>query len=250
MSVSWNSTDDSRDKWMFWGFSRRLSPLPLSVSLCVLSFSLSIFVHLFVPHSQCLLSRLTSIFPFLPRVPLCPCPPPVLLACILISLHSSQDHPAQCDLSAERAQHLLPSQRGRLRHVPQVEGQQGQGPRIRGDHQVNGRTDTSSPTKTWTKIWRTTMQSLNLDSSCNIFPQETSVGHQGGSRARRREGAHHAGRILRPHTCPGPRRRLRPLLRLLLRRRRRGRRGRRLLLRWGWLRQRGVMTCFSTAPSI
>jgi len=63
-------------------------------------------------------------------------PHPGLLSSILISphlfscLHLSQDHPAQCHLPTERTQHIFPSQRGRVRHVPQMEGQQGQGPRI------------------------------------------------------------------------------------------------------------------------
>lgn len=42
--------------------------------------------------------------------------------CVLSCLRH-QDNPAQCDLPSQRAQHLLPSQRGCISHVPQMEGQ-------------------------------------------------------------------------------------------------------------------------------
>lgn len=49
-----------------------------------------------------------------------------------------QDHPAQRHLAAERTQHILPSQRGRLCDVPQMEGQQGERQRIYRDYKVSG----------------------------------------------------------------------------------------------------------------
>lgn len=51
-------------------------------------------------------------------------------------LRLPQDHPAERHLPAERTQHLFSGQRGRVRHVPQVEGQQGQGQRVHRDYQV------------------------------------------------------------------------------------------------------------------
>lgn len=94
---------------------------------------LSMSVHHIVLRPQCLWSRLTSTFPSV----LCPTLhlPLLHLSSIFIS-PSSQDHPAQCDFSTQRAQHLLPSKRGCIGHVPQMEGQQGQGQRIHRDHQV------------------------------------------------------------------------------------------------------------------
>lgn len=49
-----------------------------------------------------------------------------------------QDHPAKRNISAERTQHVLPGQRGRLCNVPQMEGEQGQGTRVWRNHQVSG----------------------------------------------------------------------------------------------------------------
>ena len=101
--------------------------LSLCTSRLVLSMSLvSSYLRLYLP----------IIFPF--------SSPSVFLSSILISLFTClclvtsplQDHPAQRHLPPERAQHLLPGQRGRVRHVPQVEGQQGQGQRVHRDHQV------------------------------------------------------------------------------------------------------------------
>ena len=48
-----------------------------------------------------------------------------------------QDDPAVRGLPAERAQHVQPGQRGRLRHVQEVEGLKGEGQGVRKHHQVS-----------------------------------------------------------------------------------------------------------------
>ncbi|XP_044607678.1 ubiquitin-conjugating enzyme E2 R1 isoform X1 [Equus asinus] len=117
-----------------------------------------------------------------------------------------QDHPPERHLPPQRAQHLLAGERGRLGDVPQVEGEQGQGPRVHGHH------------------------------------PEAGPGDQGGRGAGRREGAHHAGRVLRADQGTRARRGLGPLLRRLLRGRRGRGRGRQLLWGRGRLGHRGVVT--------
>ncbi|XP_039694955.1 ubiquitin-conjugating enzyme E2 R1 isoform X1 [Pteropus medius] len=118
-----------------------------------------------------------------------------------------EDHPPERHLPPQRAQHLLPGQRGRLRDVQEVEREQREGPGVHGHH------------------------------------PEAGPGDQGGCGAGRCEGAHHAGRVLREDQGPGPRRGLGPLLRRLLRGRRGRGRGRQLLRgRRGRLWHRGVLT--------
>ncbi|XP_023810336.1 ubiquitin-conjugating enzyme E2 32-like isoform X1 [Oryzias latipes] len=115
-----------------------------------------------------------------------------------------QDDPAERHLPPERAQYLFSGQRGRVRHVPQVEGQQGQGQRVHRDN------------------------------------QETGSGHQSRGGAGRRQSPRDPGRVLRPHPGHHHGRRIQPFIRRLLRRRGAGggRRGRErgLLLRRGRLR--------------
>lgn len=92
-------------------------------ALC--SFILYDFVFIVVsliPVSSCHFIQQDVIFPHFPAV------------CVLFLPH--QDNSAQCDLSAQRAQHLLTSQRGCIRHVSQVEGQQRQRQGVRRDYQV------------------------------------------------------------------------------------------------------------------
>uniref|UniRef100_A0A9L0R096 E2 ubiquitin-conjugating enzyme n=1 Tax=Equus caballus TaxID=9796 RepID=A0A9L0R096_HORSE len=72
--------------------------------------------------------------------------------------------------------------------------------------------------------------------------EEAGPGDQGGRGAGRREGAHHAGRVLRADQGARARRGLRPLLRRLLRGRRGRGRGRQLLWGRGRLGHRGVVT--------
>uniref|UniRef100_A0A5F9DC74 Cell division cycle 34, ubiqiutin conjugating enzyme n=1 Tax=Oryctolagus cuniculus TaxID=9986 RepID=A0A5F9DC74_RABIT len=101
------------------------------------------------------------------------------------------------------------SQRGRVRDVQEVEGEQGEGPGVHRHH------------------------------------PEAGAGDQGGRGAGRREGAHHAGRVLRAEQGVAARRGRRPVLRRLLRGR--GRRGRGRQPLWGrgrglGLRRRGVLT--------
>lgn len=71
----------------------------------------------------------------------------------------AQDHPAQCHLSAERTKHIFSSQRGRIRHVPQVEGQQGQRQRIHRDHKVSRQENS-----------RTQRRTQSPDSNTLLFP--------------------------------------------------------------------------------
>lgn len=92
-------------------------------------------------------------------------------------------------------------------------------------------------------MWECLFPHLGFNSPSFWPSQEASFGHQGRSWTWWSEGPHHTSWILRPHSCPGPWWRLRRLLWLLWRRWRGGR-GQRLLLRWGRLRQRGVVTCF------
>ncbi len=133
-------------------------------------------------------------------------------------------HPAVRRLPAQRAQHLQPGQRGRLRHVQEVEGLQGKGQGVREHHQVSCGKQTQCFTEG------------EIDGFGYIFArsQETSAGldERGGKGPGGR--AHHHGGVLHeaqeePGAVLGPPRQHRD--RRLLRRRR--------LLRHAGRRRRG-----------
>ena len=54
-----------------------------------------------------------------------------------IALLCRQDDPPICDILAERAQYVKPSQCGRICHVSPVEGVEGQGQGVREHHPVS-----------------------------------------------------------------------------------------------------------------